>query len=50
MFREEIAMGLFKSNKKQTEKDRERQQWEEIHSPEAIAARNQGKSPGSIHV
>ena len=37
-------MGLFKSNKKQTEKDKERQQWEEIHSPEAIAARNQEKA------
>lgn len=37
-------MGLFRSKKKQTEKDREYQQWEEINSPEAIAAFNQEKA------
>lgn len=37
-------MGLFRSKKKQTEKDRECQQMEEINSPEAIAAFEQAKA------
>lgn len=37
-------MGLFKSKKKQTEKDLEREQWEHVNSPEAKAALQQEKA------